>query len=155
MKQIDNNKIIPIIRENSEIKLPTFLSSKLYIDFSKDEDVEYSLDELLRTLLDSPLFEKPPIGENPFKPFQGAKPDRVADGVKEVMQAIAKAFERNPDERIFLRSIVAQTGMHRLTLDRYLLTAQGDGLIDKDVLGRFGVTEKGIEYLISHNIINT
>jgi len=55
LSKISDNKVIPIIRENSEKKVPTFLKTKLYIDFTRDDDVEYSLDELLRHLLDAPL----------------------------------------------------------------------------------------------------
>ena len=60
-------------------------SPKLYIDFSKDEEVEYNFDNLLRTLLNSPLFKKPKIGANPFNSIEDAKPDRTSDGVQEVM----------------------------------------------------------------------
>ena len=49
--KIDNNKIIPVVRQSSGVILPTFLKTKLYINFSNDSEVEYSLDELLRHLL--------------------------------------------------------------------------------------------------------
>jgi len=68
MKKIDENKIIPIIRQNGTTEVPTFLKSKLYINFSKSDDFEFSYDELVRTIHNSPLFKKPPIGNNPFKP---------------------------------------------------------------------------------------
>lgn len=66
LKSIDENKIIPIIRQNGTAEVPTFLKSKLYINFSKKDDYEFSYDELVRTIHNSPLFEKPPIGNNPF-----------------------------------------------------------------------------------------
>ena len=68
MKNIDSNKVIPIIRQNPKLELPTFLKTKLYINFSKTDDFEFSYDELVRTIHNSPLFEKPAIGNNPFKP---------------------------------------------------------------------------------------
>jgi hypothetical protein len=46
--------------------IPTFLRTKLYIDFSNDD--EFSFDELVRTLHNAPLFKKPEIGNNPFTP---------------------------------------------------------------------------------------
>jgi hypothetical protein len=45
MQRIDENKIIPIIRQNLTIDVPTFLKSKLYINFSKNDDFEYSYDD--------------------------------------------------------------------------------------------------------------
>jgi len=73
MKKIDENKIIPIIRQNGTTEVPTFLKSKLYINFSKSDDFEFSYDELVRTIHNSPLFKKPPIGNNPFKPVAKEK----------------------------------------------------------------------------------
>ena len=69
LKKIDSNKVIPIVRQNCSPELPTFFGSKLYINFSNNDDVEYSLDELLRTLLNAPLYEKPDIGSSPFSPL--------------------------------------------------------------------------------------
>lgn len=73
IKKIDENKIIPIIRQNVTTEVPTFLKSKLYINFSKPDDYEFSYDDLVRTIHNSPLFEKPPVGNNPFKPIVKAK----------------------------------------------------------------------------------
>lgn len=69
MKNIDEHKIIPIIRQHGTSEVPTFLRSKLYINFSKQDDFEFSYDELVRSIHNSPLFEKPAIGNNPFKPI--------------------------------------------------------------------------------------
>lgn len=154
LKQIDSNKVIPIIRQKVGPMLPTFLRSKVYIDFSRDEDEEYSLDELLRTLLDAPLFEKSGIGTNPFRPLDESAPDRVSDGLKEVMKALARAFEKSGDEYIFLKIVLNYTNMHRLTFDRYLKEAVSKGLVERDVMGRCHVTSDGIEYLIAHGIID-
>jgi len=95
LKRIDSNKVIPIVRQVGTSLRPTFLNSKLFIDFSKDEDVEYTLDELLRTLLNAPLYEKPEIGKNLFVAMGSSKPDRTTDGLKEVMTAISNAFAKN------------------------------------------------------------
>jgi len=153
LKSIGDSKVIPIVRERSENNVPTFLSSKLYIDFTKDENIEYSLDELLRFLLDAPLYEKPEIGSNPFKPLNESKPDRTADGLKEVMASVAAVFNNSSKEKLYLADLLLYNKMHRLTFDRYLLKALKDELINKDSLSRYKVTEKGIEYLISHGII--
>lgn len=64
LKKIDSNKVIPIISQAGTSNTPTFLKTKLYINFSKDDEIEYSLDELLRTLLNAPLYEKPEIGKS-------------------------------------------------------------------------------------------
>ena len=154
LKKIDSNKVIPIVRQSASPELPTFLGSKLYINFSNDDDVEYNLDELLRTLLNAPLYEKPDIGSSPFSPLEQSKPDRTSDGVKEVMIAISEAFRNSAENQIYLKPILANTSMHRLTFDKYLTSAIDDGLIEEDIINRYKVTDKGIEYLILHGIID-
>jgi len=153
LPKIDNNKVIPIIHQNGTAERPTFLKSKYYIDFSNKEDSEDSLAELLRHLLDTPLLEKPEIGSNPFKPLKKSKPDRVSDGVEEVMRILAKGLNNSTKEVINLEGILKDAGIDRLTFDKYLSKAIKDGLIKKYLGYRFSVTDKGIEYLISHKII--
>jgi hypothetical protein len=155
LKRIDGNKVIPIIRQVGKSLRPTFLNSKLYIDFSNDDDVEYSLDELLRTLLNSPLYEKPEIGKNPFVPMENSKPDRTSNGVKEVMQAFAKAFEKNTKGYVTKQDLLPRTNIHGLTFDRYLHIAMSEGLIAEKLSGWYVVTASGFDYLIAHSIIQS
>ena len=82
LTKISDNKVIPIVRENGEPKVPTFLKTKLYIEFSNDEDIEFSLDELLRVILNAPLYKKPEIGKDPFRPLNEARPDRTSAGIR-------------------------------------------------------------------------
>jgi len=65
----DTNKewVLPVIRNNpSDKKLPTFLSGRLYLDFDNEEEYESNYESIIRDLLDFPLLERPPIGQNPF-----------------------------------------------------------------------------------------
>lgn len=153
LERIDSNKVIPIIRQTGNSLRPTFLNSKIYIDFSKNEDVEYSLDELLRTLLNAPLYEKPEIGKSPFTPMENSKPDRTSDGIKEVMIAFAKAFQGNATDYVTMHKIIPQTKMHRLTIDKYIRLAMKEGLIGEKLSNWYIVTDKGYGYLVAHNII--
>jgi len=154
LTRIDGKKIIPVVRQVSIPILPTFLKTKLYINFSNDSEVEYSLDELLRTLLNAPLFEKPEIGASPFKSLHGAKPDRTSDGVKAAMTAVAKAFEKSPYQKLNVTQIANFTDMHRLKLERYINEALSKGLVSSNIIDQYTVTNDGYEYLVNHGIIN-
>jgi predicted transcriptional regulator len=153
LSKIDGNKIIPIVRQLSKPVLPTFLKSKHYVNFSNDADVEYSLDELLRVLLDAPLYEKPEIGTNPFQSLAKAKPDRTADGLKEVMKSIATAFENSTYDGLNVTQIANFTNIHRLKLEHYLEQAKSEGLVSKNLVNQFKVTPDGFDYLVNHGII--
>lgn len=150
---IDNNKIIPVVRQTSQPILPTFLKSKIYINFSNDSDVEYSLDELLRTMLNAPLYEKPEIGSNPFQSLANAKPDRTADGLKAAMKCIAAAFEKCSVDDLAIGQILKYTDIHRLKLERYLSLAVAEGFVSINIVSRYKVTTDGFEYLVNHGII--
>lgn len=59
-------KFIPIVLERDKegtACLPTYLSSRKYIDFSREEDFEDSYEELLRNILESPSIPKPKLGK--------------------------------------------------------------------------------------------
>lgn len=61
------NYIIPILRNNPTNKLPTFLSSKFYIDFSDDKEYYSKYRELISRVYNEDTKRKPELGENPFK----------------------------------------------------------------------------------------
>jgi TIR domain len=130
LSKIDSSKVIPIIRQLGTDHRPTFLRTKLYINFSNDSDFEYNIDDLLRVLLNSPLYEKPEIGKNPFKPMEGARPVRVSDGIKELMIAVAKCYEGIESDFIQFSEVIHSLSMHRLTLDKYIKEAIEQGLLN-------------------------
>jgi len=153
LSRIDSNKVIPIIRQKASNIRPTFMKSKLYIDFSNDDDIEYNFDDLLRVLLNAPLYKKPPIGGNPFKPMEEAKPDRTSDGVREVMAAISVTYDSSVYEYIAFTSLLKHISMKRLVLDRYLKEAELQNLIRRPKHNLIIITSKGLNYLVEKDII--
>ncbi|HDY7507659.1 TPA: toll/interleukin-1 receptor domain-containing protein [Vibrio vulnificus] len=77
LSKIDSNKVIPVIKQKASNDVPTFLKSKLYIDFSKIEDYELSFDDLVRSIHGAPLFKKPEIGNNPFESIDNVAPEKI------------------------------------------------------------------------------
>lgn len=154
LSKISNNKVIPIIRENSEPKVPTFLKTKLYIDFSNDEDIEFSLDELLRVVLDAPLYQKPDIGKAPFLPLNEARLDRTSDGVREVMVNLIRVFNNASSENVIFDALIRRSTMPRLLLDKYFNEAAKEGLVRKNSI-YVEITEKGRLYAEEHDLIDS
>jgi|SRR5690554_1317576 hypothetical protein len=64
---VDQNKFIPIVREYEVDKacLPTFVSSRFYIDLSDSEFFEENYEQLIRRIFGKPKHKRPPIGEAP------------------------------------------------------------------------------------------
>ncbi|WP_290519375.1 toll/interleukin-1 receptor domain-containing protein [Alcanivorax sp.] len=154
LSRIDSNKVIPIVRQNGTNNRPTFLQTKLYVDFSNDTEVEYSLDELLRVLLNAPLYKKPEIGANPFQSMQGSEPDRTSDGLRSVMEAVANTYNGKSEPYIWFSHLVKRTTMHRLTLDKYVNKAIEEDLISRS-REQIWITDKGRRYLEVHNIVES
>lgn len=68
MQDVRRNSIIPVVRHNdAEQALPTFLSSRLYIDFRDDSLFEEKYEELLREIHGERTAQRPPLGPNPFR----------------------------------------------------------------------------------------
>jgi hypothetical protein len=68
MQDISSDRIIPVIRNNSVASLvPTFLLSRVYIDFRDDLTHEARYAELLRDIHGQQIKPRPPLGSNPFE----------------------------------------------------------------------------------------
>jgi len=67
MQNITDDRIIPVIRSNTSTPpVPTFLCSRVYIDFRDDLGHEARYAELLRDIHGQQIMPRPPMGPNPF-----------------------------------------------------------------------------------------
>lgn len=67
MKDISSDRIIPIIRRSDGFNpVPTFLSTRIYIDFRDDSQFEPHYSELLREIHGQKVKPRPALGPNPF-----------------------------------------------------------------------------------------
>ena len=89
LKKINENKIIPIVRQSSVTELPTFLKTKLYINFSTDGEYEFNYDNLVRSIHKAPLYIKPPVGNNPFLTVNETPISPYKSLLDELLKAIA------------------------------------------------------------------
>lgn len=67
MRDISDNRIVPVIRVGAGALVPTFLSSKIYVDFRDDATFEACYAELLRNIHGEQVSPRPALGPNPFK----------------------------------------------------------------------------------------
>lgn len=154
MKDINQNKVIPILRGTNETSLPTFLSSKLYINFSKDDEIEYSLDDLLRALLDAPLYEKPEIGSSPFEPMNQSRPSRMSNGIRGVMSTVSSCYNHSNTEYVRYNAVRKASDFPRLSMDKYIQECRNLGyLIEREMGPNVTITPKGVQYLEEEGII--
>lgn len=157
LAHIDSNKVIPILRESSLSSVPGFVKTKLYIDFSRDEDIEYAFDELLRTLLNAPLFEKPEIGSNPFRPLEQSRPDRTSEGVRQVVRDVVEVYKETAEEYVRYQRVVEVSPLSRVTLDYYAQIAIDRKLIARhpNYFTKVKLLPSGLEYVYEHGIGRT
>lgn len=95
LKRIGSSSIIPVVRQGGAVQLPTFLSTKLYIDLSTEDLFESGMDQLLRGLLCAPLFVKPTLGSDPFQPAKGKARPSNPTPVSQFMKAVALVYEQS------------------------------------------------------------
>ena len=67
LQNCDQDYIIPLQRNNFSNKMPLALTSKLYLDFSKDDEYQLKYNELLKRIYGVDEQEKPPLGKNPLE----------------------------------------------------------------------------------------
>ena len=67
VQNLGTDKFIPIIRQASgKEKTPTFLGTRVYADFTNDNQFDVECEKLIRELHEMPIVQKPPLGESPF-----------------------------------------------------------------------------------------
>lgn len=150
---MDENKIIPIIIQNSTKHLPTFLQTKIYLDFSIKENYEYYFDELIRTIHQSPIFKKPKIGKNPFLELNNDAIQKEYDGIKIVMESIINEYENAFSSFIYYSSLRKTFKGSRILLDILLKQAESKEYIQRYRDGGILLTEEGKIYALN-NISN-
>jgi predicted transcriptional regulator len=152
LSRIDSSKVIPIIRQAGTVVLPTFLRTKLYLNFSRPDQFEFSFDELIRTLHNAPIYEKPPISKPPFP--EAARPAKpTSDGVRELMTYVVNEFESTAESYLFYAHLVQRMNISRIMIDLLLEECHEKGLIQRINHKIYSLTEKGKLYAIENGLI--
>lgn len=151
LKNIDSNKVIPLIRQDGTHDVPTFLKTKVFLDFSNEDDYEFGFDELVRSIHGAPLFEKPPIADNPFVPVEDTPVDRKGDALLTLMKVAVAHFEAGNNYFKYL-SVLRRWGASRLMLDSVIEDAKAQGLLTQDSDLDLRLTERGKQYAIKHKL---
>ncbi|RZB33353.1 MAG: hypothetical protein SRB1_01181 [Desulfobacteraceae bacterium Eth-SRB1] len=85
--------------------------------------------------------------------MEHTRPDRTADGIRELMVGVADTYALTHKKYITFGSLIRKSSLHRLSLEKYI-----DEAIKQDLLRRdnqlIHVTNKGREYLFAHKIID-
>lgn len=154
MKRIDSNKVIPLIRQEGMREVPTFLKTKLFIDFSKSDDLEFSFDELIRTLHNAPLYEKPQIGNSPFESVEDVPLEKTGDALRELMIILVDDYERGRDFSNY-STVLNNINISRIMFEILIDEAKEKGLIAQDLDGDLRLVKKGKFYAIEHKLVKT
>lgn len=152
LKNIDQNKIIPVIRQDATKTVPTFLSTKLYIDFSLNLHYEFAYDELIRTIHNSPIYKKPPIGNNPFENPSEKPAQKQHDGVNQVMKALSDGFNATTNTWVTYSELRKTFGGSRILLDFLLDEIVELGYVRRDSDGDFIILPDGKIFIINNNL---
>ena len=154
LKSIDSNKLIPLIRQGGTQNVPTFLRTKVFLDFSREDQFEFSFDELTRTLHNAPLFVKPAIGVKPFA-ASTTPPKPVGDPIFKLIGIVVRHFQANPQTEYLLYSGIAKTaqseGISRLYLDVLIEQAVRKGLLTR-TQNFVVLTPQGKSYALENNM---
>ncbi|MFZ6815907.1 toll/interleukin-1 receptor domain-containing protein [Undibacterium sp. Rencai35W] len=153
MKKVDTNKVIPIIRQEGTHLVPTFLTSKLYLDFSREDQFEEVFDDLTRSIHCAPLFVKPEISTSPFEPVSGTA-KRSGDALLELMRYLIGIFEKTRDGAyISYKYIAEQWRGSRAMLDILLEQAKSEGLVRLLSPSYIEITLKGKKYAVENKLV--
>jgi len=132
MSSIDDIKIIPIIRQQGTNDVPTFLKSKLYIDFSNDNEFESVIDELMREIHGSPLYKEPELGSNPYLTAKKKPAESKIDKKIELLRWMIEAYNKGNTSFTF-DSLYRTLGSSRIFAENYVESLIEDQFINSQI----------------------
>ena len=98
IQDLGTDKFIPVIRQTSgQEKTPTFLGTRVYIDFRNDSQFESEFEKLIRELHRVPVVEKPPLGKNPFAKLPSGQEAQPSDALDTQQPEIPQQVESASD----------------------------------------------------------
>lgn len=131
MTNIDSNKVIPLIRQNGTHNVPTFLQTRLHINFSREDEYELQFDNLLREIHQAPLFKEPKIGNNPFESVTERPLESIADKKTELLKEWVKLYNQGVAFFTF-DDLHQMLGCSKIFAEIYIDELLNDNLIHKD-----------------------
>ena len=157
MKQVDSKRVIPVIRQSGTNHVPTFLGTKLYMDFSTEDRAEYNFDQLARELHGKPLYEKPRLGAVPnFEITPLAEPKLAEDPLVKVMRVVAAVHEANSNAVMWMTSLIPEAkaqGMSRTYFESILGRATEALFIEKGPGARYyTMTDRGRAFVLERQL---
>ncbi len=149
MSSIDSNKAIPIIKQSINKKVPTFIKTKLYIDF--DSGYEFAFEELARTILDEPVYKKPELGNNTFAATQEVEPEKSVEPIKNLIKIVADHYERTGN------ALSVDYAFRTIAISRIMFDLLMKGACELELIHLYAsaiyLTDNGKKYAVENNLI--
>ena len=155
IKDIDVGKFIPIIRQSGSHLVPTFIETKLFIDFSNDEFFETVIDDLLRRLLGEEISKKPPLGTPPTfnsgaststRSVARSKSDLTIEAFQ-IFSSMVEMYDKGQSSAWSKNQVAQNNDFGKITLDNTLNELNSRDLIYyDDYEENYILTNKGKQY---------
>ena len=156
VKKMDVGKFIPIIRQAGTHEVPIFIKTKLFLDFSTDDEFEVVFDELLRTIFRSTLQTKPPLGPTPAidstHVSQNQSKLTLPEHALMLFSQMVTLYDRGTKTWWKTGELIGD-GLGRLGVENGLVTLKSQGYIGKDNDGDWVLTEKGKAAAIENGLV--
>lgn len=143
MNKVDSTKVIPLIRQQGSRDVPTFLKTKLHIDFSKEDDFELMFDELVREIHGEPLFKEPPVGNNPFQTIAEKPVEKSHDTKLKILRLAIELYEMGRSQELH-KSLYSYLEISRILFEIHSKELVNEGFFDSVLFsaGYICITDK-------------
>jgi hypothetical protein len=117
LRSIDTNRIVPIVRDNSDASLPDFLNGRLYLDFREENDYGGLMNSLLISLYE--VSTKPPLGDVPSE--QALRERMVgSERVASVGRATENVWDIASDLKEIINTIIQKIMINKVQVGQHM-----------------------------------
>lgn len=157
VQRMDVGKFIPIIRQAGTHEVPIFIKTKLFLDFSVDDEFEVVFDQLLRTIFRSTIQTKPPLGTPPSIDANRVQPARskldLPEHALKLFRRMVVIHDKDLKTWWKTRDLVELKILGRIFVENALVTLKSKGYIAQDGDGEWILTEQGKAVAIENGLV--
>lgn len=154
INHMDQRKFIPVVRQAGKHEVPIFIKSKLFIDFSIQDDYELNLDNLLRALHKAPIMDKPDLSKSPFTDKVGDSENVLPKHALDILKIVVDEYEQSGNG-VEEFEIYEAFNNSRILIDMGIKILVDKGFVSVTYEDYVHLSYLGKEYALENKLINT
>lgn len=157
LEDVSSVNIIPIIKQSDgDFKVPTFLGTRFYADFSVEENNTQQFQELLKSIYKDSYSSRPALGRSPFSQEEEVSENKVdlGEDAKEVISFMLDQHNRGIQTSFYATDLRDSFAKGVIFFNKAIDELRSHDLIENNGPAYLRVTEKTIAICVENDWVS-